>query len=114
MWKRWRNRDRGRRTHAERMHDKALDWQQCAVCDYDITTGEGERGCHYYACPNLPEELDVFCPRCNYDFYTGEGVPECHDPPTCAYARQVAPQHVAAVDEWLARQHGPGADAQSP
>lgn len=113
MWKRRRHRTRTRRSHAERAYEKVLDWQQCPTCSYDITTGEGERACHWYACPYLPEDLDVFCPRCNYDFYTGEGAPECHDPPTCRYSRQVAPRHVVAVDQWLARQEDTGGEGPS-
>ena len=106
MWP-WRRTEstgeREQRTQA-RAHDRAIAWQQCVVCSYDIRTGEGERNCHYYACPLLPEELDVFCPTCNYDFYTREGSPECGPTPRCDYARTVAPRRVATVREWWGQQ----------
>lgn len=108
MWRPWRQHDTAGKSGAERAHERALDWQQCADCSYDISTGEGHRACHWYGCPILPEDLDVFCPQCNYDFYTKEGTPECHDPPDCTHAREVAPERVAAVDAWLARQAGIG------
>ena len=104
MWKPWQDRDTARERRIAREHERTMQWRQCADCSFDITTGEGRRACSWYACPSMPEALDVFCPTCNYDFYTGEGAPECHDPPTCSYSREVAPQRVAAVEEWLAHQ----------
>lgn len=76
-------------------------FQRCELCTYDFRTDEGERGCHYGECPNLPEELDVWCPTCWFNFMVGDGNPECGDPPTCDFAREVAPARVAALDAWL-------------
>jgi hypothetical protein len=92
-----------RRDLQQRGHARAMAWRQCAVCTYDIATGEGEPACHWYACPYLPDELDVFCPSCSYDFFTHEGRSECGDPPACEHARLVAPERVAAVREWQRR-----------
>lgn len=105
MWGRRRKRKAPRDTLASPVSTKALRWRQCAVCSYDIRTGEGDRSCHWYACPSLPEELDVFCPRCNYDFFTREGSPECGEHPRCDYAREVAPLRVRTVRAWFAA-HG--------
>jgi hypothetical protein len=91
-----------RRTREERRHLKVLRFQPCEGCSYDIATGEGERSCHYYGCPYLPEELDVRCPDCGYDAFTGEGAASCSDPPTCSFVRDVAPTRVATVREWMA------------
>lgn len=90
------------RTQRPTHRDRVLAWQQCAVCSYDFATGEGERACHWYACPYLPEELDVFCPTCNYDFFTGEGQPGCGQTPRCDFARLEAPQRVRLLREWRA------------
>jgi len=106
MWSKRRDEAAGT-TRAERAqkaaHDKAVSWQQCEACSYDISTGEGSRSCHWGACPYLPEELDVFCPTCNYDFFTREGAPECGETPRCDYARKVASGRVAVVREWMAQ-----------
>lgn len=91
----------------DRTRAKALAWRQCAVCSYDIRTGDGERDCHWGACPTLPEELDVFCPTCNYAFYTREGSPECGEHPRCEFARAVAPGRVTSVREWSALRGAP-------
>jgi hypothetical protein len=76
-------------------------FQTCELCSYDFRTDEGERGCHYYECPYLPEELDIWCPTCRYNFMVGDGNPGCSDPPACAFARTVAPGRVRALEEWL-------------
>lgn len=80
----------------------APSFQQCEGCSYDFLTDSGERSCHYYECPYLPEALDVWCPTCRYDFATKDGNPECSDPPSCEFARKVAPQRVAALRSWKA------------
>ena len=82
--------------------ERALAFQQCPQCALDLATGEGERGCHYYECPYLPEELDVRCPTCLYNFFTDDGNPECHDPPNCKFARLTAPERVQTLQSWLA------------
>lgn len=76
-------------------------FQQCVHCSYDLATGEGQRGCHLYECPYLPERLDVRCPTCLFNFWTMDGNPGCSDPPRCAFARDEAPKRVAALGEWL-------------
>jgi hypothetical protein len=38
--------------------------------------------------PDLPEELQVFCPECNHNFATGEGAPWCGEPPSCRWAAE--------------------------
>jgi hypothetical protein len=80
---------------------KVLAFQTCELCSYDFRTDEGERGCHYYECPYLPDALDVWCPTCRYNFMIRDGNPECGDTPRCAFARTIAPVRVAALDEWL-------------
>ena len=81
---------------------RALAFRQCEWCSYDFRTDEGERGCHYYECPNLAEELDVWCPICRYNFMVRDGNPTCSDPPGCRFARWVAPRRVRALEAWLA------------
>ncbi|HEX9889916.1 MAG TPA: hypothetical protein VGA69_10590 [Nitriliruptorales bacterium] len=108
MWRRHRGTATRREAAEARHREKALAFRPCAECEYDIRTGEGERSCHWYACPYLPEELDVFCPTCNYDFFTREGAPECGATPRCEYAVNVAPQRVANVRDWTAMQPGSG------
>jgi hypothetical protein len=81
---------------------RARAFRRCEQCSYDFRTDEGERACHYYECPNLPEELDIWCPTCRYNFMIGDGNPGCSDPPRCRFARETAPRRVAALEEWLA------------
>lgn len=81
---------------------RVLAFRQCERCFYDFRTDEGERGCHYYECPNLPEELDVWCPTCRYNFMVDDGNPTCSHPPRCRFARRVAPRRVRALEAWLA------------
>jgi hypothetical protein len=79
-------------------------WEQfrsCPGCGFDFATGEGEKGCHHYDCPYLPEELDVFCPQCRFDFFTMEGNPSCDDPATCPHGQE-ARSHVENVARWRA------------
>ncbi len=76
-------------------------FQKCEHCDYDFATGEGERTCHYFECPYLPDVLDVTCPTCRYNFYIDDGNPACGDPPDCEFARDQAPVRVAALRGWL-------------
>ena len=81
--------------------DPVLDFQQCEACSYDFATGEGEKSCHYYECPYLPEALDVTCPTCLFNFYSQDGNPACSDPPDCEFARTVAPERVETLRRWL-------------
>jgi ssDNA-binding Zn-finger/Zn-ribbon topoisomerase 1 len=89
------------RTREARRMERVLRFRQCPSCSYDLATREGERGCHYYDCPYLPEELDVTCPRCRYNFFTDDGNPGCVDPPACKFARKEAPQRVDTLRRWL-------------
>ena len=86
------------------LSEEALAFPQCEHCAYDFRTDEGERGCHYYECPSLHEELDVWCPTCRYNFMVHDGNPDCGDPPDCDFAVNTAPGRVEALDEWLALQ----------
>jgi hypothetical protein len=81
---------------------RARAFQMCELCAYDFRTDEGERNCHYFECPNLPEELDIWCPTCRYNFMVEDGNPACGDDPDCDFAREVAPGRVRALEEWLA------------
>lgn len=87
---------------AARRLQEALHFSPCPSCRIDLVTGEGDRACHYYACPLEPDLLLVTCPTCNYNFASGEGRAECGDPPTCDYAVTEAPTHVAALAQWNA------------
>lgn len=80
---------------------RLLDFTPCPTCTLDIVTGEGQRACHYYVCPYLPEELDVSCPRCSYNFITDETRPACGEPPSCDFALYEAPQRVENLGLWL-------------
>lgn len=80
-------------------------FHQCALCSYDFRTDEGDRGCHYFECPYLPEALDVWCPTCRFNFMIDDGNPECSYPPDCDFARDIAPERVRALEAWLAEQH---------
>lgn len=88
------------RTRQEEL-EQLLSFKQCPFCEHDIATGEGERGCHYYDCPYMPEALDTRCPTCLYNFATDDLVPACGDPPTCEFALNVAPQRLEALAYWL-------------
>ena len=94
-------------SHRERAEarklERALRFEQCPSCTFDLVTREGEQACHYYACAYLPDVLDAVCPSCNYNFATGEGAAHCGDPPSCEYAMDEAPGHVAALEEWVRR-----------
>ncbi len=94
---------RARIGRTERAQQRVLRFRPCPSCTYNFATDEGERSCHYGACPYLPEQLDVHCPRCWYNFYTGEGRAECGDPPSCNFARDEAPVRIATVTRWLAQ-----------
>ena len=61
-------------------------FRQCAGCEFDFVTGEGERSCNWGACPYLPAALDPTCPVCNYNFATDEGRPHCGNLATCEEA----------------------------
>src|SRR5260370_22973473 len=90
-----------RKTAGERELEHALQFRRCPQCHYDFATRTGTRGCELYACPYLPDVLDVSCPTCNYNFETGEGCPECSDPPSCEFAQQEAPRRVETLHRWL-------------
>ena len=83
------------------LSDEALAFNACEQCLYDFRTDEGAFTCNYYECPYLPEELDVWCPTCRYNFMVDDGNPACGDPPDCDFAKETAPQRVAALDVWL-------------
>ena len=85
----------------EQRIEQGLRFRQCPQCTYDFATGTGTRGCELYACPYLPDVLDVTCPTCVYNFYTQEGRPECNDPPDCDFARREAPVRVEGLRRWL-------------
>lgn len=87
-----------------RRRERILSFAPCEACEIDLATGEGERSCHYFACPYLPEELTVTCPTCQHNFFVNEG-PGCGQRPKCEFARVEAPQRVAMLEEWLVR-HG--------
>lgn len=91
-----------RKVEKEPKAPKYLEFQQCEACGFSLATGEGTRGCHNYGCPTLPEELDVTCPTCLYNFYADDGNPGCTDPPSCEFARKVAPERVANIRRWIA------------
>jgi hypothetical protein len=84
------------------LSERARSFQMCELCAYDFRTDEGERNCHYFECPNLPEELDIWCPTCRYNFMVDDGQPACGDGLDCDFARVVAPVRVRALEEWLA------------
>jgi hypothetical protein len=82
----------------------AVRFVQCEHCSYDFLTDTGDRSCHYYECPYLPEAIDVWCPTCHYNFATRDGNPECGDNPKCDFAVRVAPGRVKALRDWVAAQ----------
>jgi hypothetical protein len=83
--------------------DRTRSFQMCELCEYDFRTDEGDRNCHYFECPNLPEELDVWCPTCRYNFMVDDGNPACGEGLDCEFAREVAPVRVRALEAWLAQ-----------
>jgi hypothetical protein len=86
------------------LSSKAASFARCEACAYDFRTDEGARACHYYECPYLPEELNVWCPTCRYNFLVRDGNSACGDSPRCDFARDVAPGRVRAMEQWLALQ----------
>jgi rubredoxin len=92
--------------------DRAMSFRRCLLCDYDFANREGTKACDLYACPYLPEVLDIACPTCNYNFFNSEGRPECSDPPSCDFALSVAPARVAALHRWQEEIGGPGVGEQ--
>lgn len=75
------------------------EFRSCPGCGYDFATGEGVPSCHYYDCPYLPAELNVFCDVCRFDFFTMEGNPPCGDPTTCDHGAP-ARANVENVRRW--------------
>jgi hypothetical protein len=97
------------RTSEQRLADrqqrevrKALAFEKCPSCSYDLATGEGERSCHYYDCPYVPDLLDAVCPDCRYNFMTEEGRPACGASPCCTFALTEAPRRVETLTRWMA------------
>lgn len=84
--------------------ERLLSFRACPTCEYDLATGEGTRGCHYGACPYLPEALDTRCPTCQYNFFTDDLQPACGAPPSCEFALTEARARVDALTYWLAHQ----------
>ena len=74
-------------------------FSKCPGCGFEITTGEGQRGCSWGDCPYLPEELNVFCDYCRFNFFTMEGNPPCEDPLTCEHGREPL-EHVTNLKRW--------------
>ncbi|MEX2532970.1 MAG: hypothetical protein WD360_03300 [Nitriliruptoraceae bacterium] len=93
-----------RANQQDRLSHRTEAFQMCEACNYDFRTDEGERGCHYYGCPNLPDELDIWCPTCRYNFMVRDGNPACGQTSRCDYARNIAPGRVRALKAWLALQ----------
>lgn len=83
--------------------ERPIAFRQCPGCDYDLVTGTGEKGCGWYDCPYLPEELKVTCPECYYNFATGEGTPWCGEPPNCGWAAE-GYEHAKNAREFRAQQ----------
>ena len=92
----------GRATREARRREKVLSFASCEFCSFDLATGEGERACHYFECPYIPEALVVTCPDCQHNFFTDTGPATCRNPGSCEFARE-APQRVATLREWLLR-----------
>ena len=88
---------------ATRVLERALKFEQCPSCTLNLATREGDAACHYYSCAYLRDVLDVVCPACNYNFATGEGRAHCGDTPSCDFALEEAPVHVAALQLWIER-----------
>ncbi len=93
-------------------------WEQfskCPGCGYDISTGEGERGCNYGECPYAPEELNVVCDYCRFNWFTMEGDRKCDRYPECDQGVE-ARKNVENLRHWLALHQPPllepGGDAQ--
>ncbi len=78
-----------------------IEFESCPHCGWNFATDEGDRGCSYGDCPNLPEELNVFCDYCRFDFLTMEGNPPCPDPMRCEHAAEPL-SHVENYRKWLA------------
>lgn len=78
---------------------KWIEFRQCAGCNYDLITGEGERACSLHDCAYLPAELNVFCPYCLFDYATMEGNPPCDAPLTCEHGVE-ARANLANVEAW--------------
>ncbi|MGH2655536.1 MAG: hypothetical protein ACRDIZ_02355 [Actinomycetota bacterium] len=78
-----------------------LDFRSCPGCGYDFATDGGQKGCHYYDCPYLPAELNVYCDQCRFNFFTGEGNAYCDDPETCAEGAE-ARSNVENMRAWRA------------
>jgi hypothetical protein len=84
-----------------RQYRKAMAFEQCPSCAYDVATGVGERSCNYGACPYLPEALDVTCPVCNFNFQLRDTVPACGEPPHCDFARETVGPRLRVLREWM-------------
>jgi len=78
-----------------------LNFIECANCNYDIATGEGERSCNYGDCAYLPEELKVVCDSCQFNWYTMEGDKRCEGGTVCEEGK-AALANVENVKVWKA------------
>lgn len=87
--------------------ERFLGFMQCPGCSYDLVTGEGDRSCHYYECPSLPEELDATCPTCNYSFTARDTHRACEGSEPCDFARYEAVDRLHNLHRW-AEQHPAG------
>ena len=79
-----------------------LDFERCPQCGWAFATGEGDRACSYGDCPNLPEDLNVFCDSCRFNFVTMEGNSPCADPMQCDHRFEPL-EHVENYRRWLER-----------
>jgi hypothetical protein len=77
-----------------------LDFEACPHCGWNFATDEGERACSYGDCPNLPEDLNVFCDYCRFNFVTMEGNSPCADPMQCEHRHEPL-AHVENYRQWL-------------
>jgi hypothetical protein len=87
---------------APQLTERVLAFRTCPQCEYDLTTGEGTRSCHYYECPYLPDALNTVCPQCYYNFFTPEGEPPSGEHPGCNYVVEDAAERVLNLRAWLA------------
>lgn len=60
---------------------------RCLGCTWNPFTDEGTRGCGWFECPRLPQNLEVHCPYCFFNYVTWLGNPAC-DPATCPHGAE--------------------------
>lgn len=71
----------------------------CPGCTPENVARPDARPCSFYACPGLPEELEVTCNLCMYDFAADDGQVKC-DHRTCVTARRLR-KNVTTYRTWL-------------